>query len=166
MYDDPIRFTVPVAMGDHVRWLQPDGSLGDEGTAMVFELMPFPTTEERSRIRRLTHEFAGGVTKWVETEQAVDVMRKRVQEGVEALGEDEQPSDTLATHSMVLSELVEVQGLVAFQAMWEVLWRGEDPSWSSLANMRLPAFVADAIRRAHDEALQGVLEGNGLSSAG
>lgn len=166
MFDDLIRFTVPVALGQSTRWLQPDGTLGDKEGALECVLAPFPTTDERSRIRRLSHEYAGGVVEWVQTEQAIDVMRRKVQDGFEALGEHEEPGADLIEHNMVLAELVEVRELVAFQATWEVLWRGGEGPWAKIADLRMPAIVADALRSAFEREIQGVLEGNGLSSAG
>lgn len=162
MYDETIRFTVPV--GD--RWLHADGTLGEEEGALVCVLLPFPTIKERAEIRRLSHEYAGGVRAWVETEQAIEAMRQRVQEGLSAVPEGEDPPDDLVRHNMVLAELLEVRELIAFQATWEVLWRGGAAAWASIADRRMPAFIADALRSAYERAIEGVLSGNDGSSAG
>jgi hypothetical protein len=133
------------------RWLQADGALGEEGSAISFQFYASPTPRDRDRIVKAEHEVYG-VKEYVDLLRGIEGARIRLltllesevwpdgerpkAQGKDLIAQSEQLDEAYRrSTSPEKDHLLELTGRkdkIAFWARWSVLGIDLPPGWEKL----------------------------------
>jgi hypothetical protein len=137
------------------RWLQPDGTLGDQDSAVEFTVLRSPTPAERHAIELGMHRLSGGLSEWIDLEQGIDTTRRAILSEIEAeLWPEERPkvegAELLAQQEQIaeawrrldpksnlmagLSVMLSLRDRLQFMASWPVLIQNPPAGWDQIAD--------------------------------